>query len=464
MTETMMGRLNTDVDAALQPRQASSGRTLAGRKVLVVRPPQVLSYFNAGHHLALYQVAGHLRRAVSDAVVTVIDASVTAMTWKDMADELFRGQYDFIAVMNDLDGVDGLARFLHYAASLLPDARTVTFGRLSSLHAELLDRYDLDAVVVSGDFEPGVLGACVAMETGSWSAPGVRFKAGGKWIAPTVRGAYLQPSEWALPDPGEIPYEHYERLYSQDSRKFPGLPDRRELVVPVARGCPMGCAFCEVTSAFGSAERRLGVDRVVEYIRACMTRMDFDYVSFYAPTFTLNKAWVRQLCDSLASLPRPMPWKCCTTMHHLDAELVAAMGAAHCVRISVGLETLDSDAYSGLPRAKRQNEEDLRALAAACAAAGVELNCFVVVGLPGTTVESARKTIETALALGARVRPTLFTPYDTLSAKSTDLEIMAMNRQTFVPGSVSFDSHEQHDAYGLLFGAKATAVSDGGRG
>ena len=71
----------------------------------------------------------------------------------------------------------------------------------------------------------------------------------------------------------------------------------------------------------------------------------------------------------------------------------------------------------------------------------------------------ARRTIEFVEALGARVRPTVFTPYETLSGSTTDLEMMAMNRQIFVPDTTDFDTHARHDAYSLIYGRDARSRS-----
>jgi Radical SAM superfamily len=422
-------------------------------RILVIRPPQILSYFNAGHHLALYQVAGHLRRKYPAGAVDVLDASVVRTTWRDIAEIIFSSGYRYIVVMNDLDSVDGIARFLHYVSSLSPLTKTVTFGRLSSMRPELFARYRFDAVVTSGDYETGVAAALEAMHTGSTRAAGARLRSGDSWIEPQMPGATLDPSEWILPGVDEIPYDRYDELYGDETRKFSGLPSKRELVVPVARGCPVGCSFCEVPTVFGKRERRLPVSSTLTYIRDSFAAAPFDYVSFYAPTFTLDREWVDSLCRELRVAP--VPWKCCTTMHHLDERLVRNMGASGCVRISVGVETLEESAYPNLPRAKRKQEGDLRRLAGVCAASGVELNCFIIVGLPGTSPEGTRGTIELLEALGARVRPTVFTPYDLLSGESTDAEIMAMNRQLFVPHTTDLDAGNRQVAYSLLYGRHA---------
>jgi anaerobic magnesium-protoporphyrin IX monomethyl ester cyclase len=152
----------------------------------------------------------------------------------------------------------------------------------------------------------------------------------------------------------------------------------------------------------------------------------------------------------LAGLDSRYPWKCATTLHHLDQELVAAMGRSGCVRISVGLETLDPGGDPYLPRIKRGEESRLECVAAWCAENGIELNCFVILGLPGTTPAGAAYTIERVRQLGARVRPTAYTPYQKMAGDMTEEQIGGFNRQIFLPGETAADEPDQW--YSMLFG------------
>lgn len=420
-------------------------------KVLVIWPPHVPSYFNAGHHTPAFMTAGHLRSDPRVTRVDVHDAGVLNMNWKAVGDLLFQGSYDVIAVMNDFDAVDGLERFVAYARELSPHSRLVTFGRLSSMNPGYFMRYDLDAIVQSGDYECGVaqvVGA-VAEEGLSGPLPGVAVRVAGEWHGPSRQGDALPAEEWSLPDVNEIPYAAYDRLYARDNHKFCGIPFRRELVVPAARGCPIGCDFCEVPTIFGLRERRLSVDRVVEYIEDSYAQHPFEYVAFYAPTFTLDRRWVKELCERFQAGSLKPRWKCATTVHHLNEELVALMGRSGCVRISVGLETLEPDSQGTLPRAKQIEGEKFRTLAAWCSRAGIELNAFVIVGLPGTTPAGVARTIEVARETGTRVRPTMYTPYHGMSPTLSPLEISKFNRQLIADPKTA---EERHEWYAFMFG------------
>ena len=423
-------------------------------RILVIWPPQVLSYFNAGHHLALYQVTGYLRIKLPDADVRVCDATVEPITWKSLGDDLYQSQYDVIAVMNDFDGVDGLGRFLTYAHALYSGSRIVTFGRLSGVNPSFFQQHDLDAIVHTGDFEAGVCAATrmlLGIDT-TKTVPGVYLRQETGWTAPVESGAFLDPQDWVLPRHDEIPYHCYDQMYDNDANKFCGIPKRRELVVPAARGCPIGCSYCEVHPIFGKRERRLTVDRVLDYIKDSFAAAPFEYVAFYSPTFTLDRRWVNELCDRFIEEGSPYPWKCATTLHHLDQELLERMGESGCVRVSVGLETLEPSGRDALPRAKHQAEANLTEIAKWCANSGIELNCFVMVGLPGTTIEGAQHTINAVHRVGGRARPTVYCPTELMRPDMTDSEIAIYNRQLFVDGSHDFTRQELSVGYGLVFG------------
>jgi anaerobic magnesium-protoporphyrin IX monomethyl ester cyclase len=421
-------------------------------RVLVTWPPHVPSYFNAGHHLPVFTIAAYLR--AHSHTVDTLDAGALNCSWKEFGERVFRGDYDVVVLFNDFDVVEGVRRAADYCRALAPGAALVTVGRLSHQNPGFFQRLALDGVVTGGDYESGVAAflAWVQAERPPVGPAGVAVRGPAGWLAPTGPAERLDPDEWVLPDVTEIPYSFYEDLYRDDQRRFCGIPDRRELVVPVARGCPVNCDFCDVPAMQGLRERRLPVPRVISYIRDCFAEHPFEYVAFYAPTFTLDRRWVRELCGELARQPRAYPWKCATTLHHLDEELVATMGAAGCVRISVGVETFEPEGSRLLPRAKRKPREDFERVLGWCTASGIELNCFVIVGLPGTTAHGARATIESIVDAGARARATLYTPYHRMRADMSEQQLSGFNRQTFVdPAETLPENADPADYHALIF-------------
>ncbi|NTY37432.1 B12-binding domain-containing radical SAM protein [Burkholderia diffusa] len=417
-------------------------------KILCLIPPQVPSYFNAGHHLPVFMTGAFLRERLNNAEVKCVDGGSLNLTWRALGEILVPG-FDLVILVNDFDGIDTFERTIAYVRELSPSARIMTVGRLSSRLPGYFERFDLDAIHAGGDPEAAALayassmgadrtvnGVAVRRPDGTYSAPGT--------------GIALPAEEWVLPDVAEIPHETYSRLYLDDLHKFCGIPDRLELVVPVARGCPVGCAFCDVPTLQGTSERRLSVTRTLTYIRDAFSRKPFEYVSFYAPTFTLKASWLQELCEKMIDEGSPWPWKCVTTLRHLDRDRVALMARAGCVRISIGLESLEPAASRGLPVLKQTQQAEFDRLAAWCREAGVELNCFVILGLPGDSLAGVRTTVDAVRDAGARLRTSIYTPYHLMTADMSGEAAARYNRQLFV------DAHPDGDAraayYQLFFG------------
>jgi anaerobic magnesium-protoporphyrin IX monomethyl ester cyclase len=424
--------------------------------VLVMWPPHIPSYFNAGHHLGVFLTAAYLRDQPGIERVDAVDAGALNYTWKELGELFHQGRYDLVAIVNDFDNIDDLPRLLRYIRTLSPGTRTITGGRLSIQAPEVLRTFEVDAVVHGGDLEPGVAGyaAWLAQSSAADPAPaGVSIRTGHGWSR-GPRGVALPAAEWRLPDPADIPYEAYDRMYHRDQNKFCGIPERRELVVPAARGCPVNCSFCDVPSVQGLRDRRLTVERTVSYIEECFARHPFEYVSFYAPTFTFDRKWTLELCERLVARGARLPWKCATTIAHLDDDLLAAMAAAGCIRVSVGVETLEAGGLPALPLRKQTELNRFRDLAASCARHGVELNCFVIAGLPGTTVDGTARTVEEIRKVGARVRPTVYSSLDRLRQAPDVAALSAFNRQLMHPDDVA--DPETADAFhAFLFGPES---------
>lgn len=427
-------------------------------KILCLIPPHVPSYFNAGHHLGVFMVAAHLRTLGCVTEVHALDAAALNCTWRDICRRFATG-YDVIVMWNDFDGIDTFERCVHYARSLAPEARLVTCGRAGMHRPRLFERLGFDAVARGGDPELAVASYVSCLSSGEIGGVGVSLRGEDGSYRDGDEPAFLPPEEWVLPDVREIPYEAYDRLYGDDLNKFCGIPERRELVVPAARGCPVGCSFCDVPVQQGARERRLSVARVIEYIRWARSLRRFDYVSFYAPTFTLRRGWVEDMCDRLRA-ESPIRWKCVTTLRHLDEALVARIAAAGCVRVSVGLETMSPRAETALPLLKRNSDSSLVEIAQACRDHGVELNCFIMVGLPGDSPDDARRTITRARELGARVRPVAYTPYEQMHDEIGIEQFGRYNRQLFVDPELP--QAERRGYYELLYSDSDDRATDVG--
>ena len=73
------------------------------------------SYFNAGHHLPVFQVEEYLIR--KGYACRAVDSCCLNHTWKDICTLLSNNTFDVIAVYNDYDKIDGFERFINYESA-----------------------------------------------------------------------------------------------------------------------------------------------------------------------------------------------------------------------------------------------------------------------------------------------------------------------------------------------------------
>ena len=416
-------------------------------KILCIIPPYIPSYFNAGHHLGVFLVSSYIRKNFPSYAVEGIDAAALNYTWKEMCNLLVK-QYDVICLYNDYDAADTFQRFMYYLKTLAPKTKVITFGRLSKQVPKFFFQFNIDAIAYRGDYELCVRNYLLYLEGKQTQAAGVLLHP-----ADTFSDAgFMQSTEWALPNVNEVPYAAYNYMYRDDLNKFCGIPDRQELVVPLARGCPVGCDFCDVPPMQGKLEKRLSVDATLAYIVDCFQKLPFEYVSFYAPTFTLNRKWVLEFCEQASNLTRIYPWKCVTVLKMLDDELLAKMAQAGCVRISLGIETFSASSADNLPVCKREMRDKFIEIAQLCQLNGIELNCFIMLGYPGDTPAQVLQTIEFCREMGARVRPTIYTNYHLMREDMSINEVNQFNRQLFTPGLINTNDAEVY--YQFFFNNK----------
>lgn len=430
-------------------------------KVLVMWPPNIPTYFNAGHHNTLWETSNYLRKLSCVSELRTVDAGVLNWTWAAVARELIR-EPDVLAIHNEFDTIQGIKTLIAYCREISPGTRIITFGRASSSIPGFFQRYGLDAIVASGDWEAGIA-QFVEWLSGLRQRQAItglllRTTNSEEGYINTGQGVYLPAEEWAFPDPQEVPWHQYNRLYQDATLEFSGLSGRRELPITISRGCPMGCSYCLVPPAQGLKERRRSVASILAYADRARQFYEFDYISTYSPTFTLRRDWVLDFAKAVETHPAKYAWKTCTTLHHLDEALVDAMARSRCLRISVGLETLDPGAIALLPKAKRTTENHLREVSRWCRERGVELNCFVMLGMPGQTQEGVAYTFKLVREVGARLRPTAYTPYHELRADMDEETFLSQCRQ--IVSSEVVEGLSRRDFYRLEFGDRETVLSE----
>lgn len=160
--------------------------------------------------------------------------------------------------------------------------------------------------------------------------------------------------------------------------------------VMTMRGCPYKCIFCN-TDVFGNKIRKRSPERVVEEIKEIKDKYGINHIIFLDDTFTVDKRHVMDLCDRIVKEDLKITFDCGTRANKIDEELVAKMVEAGMIRISYGLETTDSNIRRIIKKEVPLESYDIANKLTN--KYGVETLNSCMIGLPGESEETVRKTL-----------------------------------------------------------------------
>jgi radical SAM superfamily enzyme YgiQ (UPF0313 family) len=163
------------------------------------------------------------------------------------------------------------------------------------------------------------------------------------------------------------------------------------------RGCPMRCAFC--CNPQGKRVRLRAPSRVVDELERVVREFGVRGFNVYDNLFGLDRAHSLAVCDEIIRRRLDVVWDCWTAGDLVDAELAARIRAAGCVTALFGAESGDDEVLSRAGRGftAAQHQTGICALLSA----GLKVRVFLMVGLPGETAASVRRTVDFATQCGA---------------------------------------------------------------
>jgi len=345
--------------------------------VLLVKPPE-RSSFNFGT-FSLAVLAASIRATAN---VLIVDA--TEETPDDAVEAIRRAHPDVVGItVMGLKSVPPVASFVQklrasYGGVSVP--RIVAGGHGASMLPVPLLEAGADAVVI-GEGERTFRSI---------------LKEG---IRPDMRGiaCLVEGRPRIGPAPGFV--EPLDQVAFPARDLIPPPPTGIHLM-ETSRGCPHACRFCETTRFFGTHWRPHSPERVVSEIRRLVDDYDAWMIQFSDDNFAADAGRVLEICALLKGERLPAFFLASARADDLlsDDALLPAMAKARISRISVGVETLDTQtaARAGkaiLPETYAEVFHRMREL-------GMFSVASLIVGLPGETPAAREKAVEQTVAAG----------------------------------------------------------------
>jgi anaerobic magnesium-protoporphyrin IX monomethyl ester cyclase len=274
-----------------------------------------------------------------------------------------------------------------------PGLKTVAGGiHASYLPAQCLRGGDFDCVVV-GEGEQTMLELAGALAGGKdlSGVPGLVLPRDGKVFATPQRPLIEELDSLPLPAYHLVDLSNY---YLGITRAVGTSPAASVLTM---RGCPYKCTFCSHHYGYGSRLRKRSPKQVVAEMKKLYDEYGVREFQFEDPSFTCDPVHVKEICRLIADSGMKISWNCNVRANTSSEELFAAMEAAGCRRALLGVE---SGSQELLDRMKKGiTLEGVRQTMALAKKHGMRVNAAFILGTPGETFETARRTYEFALEL-----------------------------------------------------------------
>jgi radical SAM superfamily enzyme YgiQ (UPF0313 family) len=163
------------------------------------------------------------------------------------------------------------------------------------------------------------------------------------------------------------------------------------ITMVTSRGCPHECIFCVGRRMVGKRVRYFDVKRVVDEFEN-LSRLGFPVICIVDDLFTANKARCMDICDEILRRGISHLWSAFSRVDTVSAELLRRMKEAGCMALCFGAESGNQEILDRIK--KKTTLEKCRRTAALCHEAGIDPWLSFILGLPGETEETIKKTME----------------------------------------------------------------------
>jgi anaerobic magnesium-protoporphyrin IX monomethyl ester cyclase len=290
--------------------------------------------------------------------------------------------------------------------SLNPDAKIIIGGpHLTALPEDTLQRFPGFDIGVVGEGDSTIVELAEALHNGIALEPilGIVYRHNGE-VLQTAR-QQLVPNLDSLPKPAWDLLPNLAKCYRPSIMGYVRLPANS---IVLSRGCPFHCTFCSA-AVFGNTIRAYSAQVAFHMMAEMRQRYGIRELEIRDENFLVGKHRMIELCQRLQAANIDLTWSCNARVDAIEPEILQAMQKARCWQIAFGIESGDQRILD--MEKKGVSLEEIRRAVRLTAEAGIQARGFFMLGHPGETEESLKKTVDFACQLPlSSVHFTHFTP------------------------------------------------------
>lgn len=330
--------------------------------------------------------------------IQICDTQVLDLSISNFEKCLKDGRFKIIGLPCYTPSVGNVRKTAQICKKILPDSIVVVGGVHPTLMPKetLAELEDADILVI-GEGEYTFLDILRHFKSGTPALdgiPGIAFREDGAIKINPRRPIIGNLDDLPMPAYHLFPMRKYKTQFTI-AKKMPTYG------IFASRGCPFECVFCSTYAVQGKKSRYKSVARVIDEIRLLQNEYGAKGITFQDSTFTLDKKWVREFCETVIKEKIKAYFMCYARVDTVDYDLLKLMKSAGFWGISFGLESANQKTLDLLKKGikVKQSIEAVRT--------AQRLRLYVqatyILGLPGEDKNDVFNTINFAKKLGTEI-------------------------------------------------------------
>lgn len=193
-----------------------------------------------------------------------------------------------------------------------------------------------------------------------------------------------------------LPLPAFYQYYGNDRAALTGK--NAYYVMFSARGCPYSCVFC--MTVLGKKVRRRSADNILAELDHAISAYGVHSIDFADEIFLFDNHLTRELLTLMIErgYSRKLRWSGLTHANMVNEELIHLAKKAGCYRLEMGVESGDDEILKKIGK-KGVSVKKIKESVKIVKDAGIKMGTYYIIGHPGETRETLRKTIDLAVEL-----------------------------------------------------------------
>lgn len=198
-----------------------------------------------------------------------------------------------------------------------------------------------------------------------------------------IKGIVYREGDKLKSNPKDSWIHELDKLPYPDYTCFDSEMDAYPLVT--SRGCPYQCTYCSIRDVMGTLWRARSPGNIIDELKNSKKVYKATEFKILDDNFTLDINRTKKICRMLIENKIEMKWSCPNGIRadRLDRELIYLMKDSGCYSISIGIESLHPEVFEKITKGEKLS--DVKKAIAMIKHAGIKVNGFFIIGLPGST-------------------------------------------------------------------------------